>query len=104
MDEGEIPSRGYHGMTIRLYDPDADTWSLYWLTSAGHGTIEPPVTGRFADGAGEFLGPDTHDGFPVICRYLWSDIRPASVRWEQALSADDGKTWETNWIMTMTRI
>ena len=102
MDEGEISSRGYHAMTIRLYDPDAKTWALYWLTS-GSGTIEPPVTGRFSDGVGEFLGPDTHAGITVICRYRWSDITPDSVRWEQALSADDGKTWETNWVMSMTR-
>jgi hypothetical protein len=25
-------------------------------------------------------------------------------RWEQAFSPDDGKTWERNWIMTMTRV
>ena len=103
MDEGEIPSRGYHAMTIRLYDPDTETWSLYWLTSRGS-TIEPPVTGRFSDGTGEFLGPDTHDGIPVICRYRWSGITPDSVRWDQALSADEGLSWETNWIMSMTRI
>ena len=33
MDEGEISSRGYHAMTIRLYDPDAKTWARYRLTS-----------------------------------------------------------------------
>jgi hypothetical protein len=38
-----------------------------------------------------------------VCRYLWSDITPDSVRWAQALSADDGATWETNWVMEMTR-
>jgi hypothetical protein len=53
---------------------------------------------------GIFLGPDTHNGFPVVCRYTWSDITPDSVCWAQALSTDDGATWETNWIMQMTRI
>jgi hypothetical protein len=33
IDEGYFPSRGFHGMTIRLYDKDADTWSLYWIDS-----------------------------------------------------------------------
>jgi hypothetical protein len=28
---------------------------------------------------------------------------PDSCRWEQAYSADGGKTWETNWIMEFTR-
>jgi hypothetical protein len=103
MDEGYFPSRGFHGMTIRLYDKDADTWSLYWIDSR-FARIEPPVTGRFADGVGIFAGPDTHNGVPVVCRYTWSDITPDSVRWAQALSPDDGTTWETNWLMEMTRI
>ena len=102
MDEGYFPSRGNYGMTIRLYDKNADTWSLFWIDSR-FARIEPPVTGRFADGVGTFLGPDTHNGIPVVCRYLWSDITPDSVRWAQALSADDGATWETNWVMEMTR-
>jgi len=103
MDEGDFPSRGYHGGTVRLYDPVAGTWSIYWMTSRSS-VIEPPVTGRFTDGVGEFLGPDEHNGIPVVCRYLWSDITADSVRWAQALSADDGKTWETNWIMELHRI
>ncbi len=103
MDEGYFPSRGFHGMTIRLYDKDADTWSLYWIDSR-FARIEPPVTGSFADGVGVFLGPDTHDGRPVVCRYTWSDITADSVRWAQALSPDDGATWETNWLMEITRL
>lgn len=102
MDEGYFPSRGNYGMTIRLYDKNADTWSLFWIDSR-FARIELPVTGRFADGVGTFLGPDAHNGIPVVCRYLWSDITPDSVRWAQALSADDGATWETNWVMEMTR-
>jgi hypothetical protein len=102
MDEGEFPSRGFHGMTIRLYDKEADTWALYWIDSR-RGAIDSPVTGRFADGVGTFLGPDTHNGVPVVCRFLWSDITADSLRWAQALSADEGVTWETNWIMDLTR-
>jgi len=46
----------------------------------------------------------TAAGITAICRYRGSDITPDSARWEQALSADDGKSWETNWVMSMTRI
>ena len=36
-------------------------------------------------------------------RYVWLNIPPKSARMEQAFSADDGATWETNWIMDFTR-
>jgi hypothetical protein len=66
--------------------------------------MEPPTVGRFTDGVGEFTCPDTHNGIPVTCRYLWTEIKPDSVEWAQALSPDDGKTWETNWYMHLSRI
>jgi hypothetical protein len=30
-------------------------------------------------------------------------LSPGACRWEQALSPDDGKTWETNWYMDLSR-
>jgi hypothetical protein len=102
LDEGEFPSRGYHAMSLRLYDRQEQTWTIYWMTSLSGG-IDPGVTGRFNDGVGEFFGPDTHEGTPVLARYTWSDITPAAARWAQAFSTDDGQTWETNWIMRLTR-
>jgi hypothetical protein len=69
----------------------------------GGAGIDPGVTGRFTDGVGEFFGPDTHEGTPVEVRYTWSGITPAAARWAQAFSTDDGRAWETNWIMKLTR-
>ena len=40
---------------------------------------------------------------PFCVRYPWSDITSAAARWAQAFSTDDGRTWETNWIMQLTR-
>lgn len=102
MDEGHFPASGYHAATIRLYDPKSRLWSLYWITSASS-VIDPPQVGRFTDGVGDFLGPDTHNGIPVLVRYRWTVPRPGTARWEQAFSTDDGATWETNWIMNLTR-
>jgi hypothetical protein len=62
-----------------------------------------PVLGGTAN-MDEGYGPDTHNGAPVVCRYTWSDITPTSLRWAQALSPDDEVTWETNWIMELTRM
>lgn len=102
LDEGAFPSRGYHAMSLRLYDTKQQTWTIYWITSLS-GTVDPGVTGRFTDGVGEFFGPDTHNGIAVLARYIWSDITQASARWDQAFSTDDGQTWEVNWIMNLTR-
>ena len=102
LDAGEFPSRGYHAMSLRLYDRQERTWSIYWITSLS-GAIDPGVTGRFAGGVGEFFGRDAHNGIPVLVRYIWSQITPISARWEQAFSTDDGLTWEVNWIMDLTR-
>ena len=37
-------------------------------------------------------------------RFAITDITPSSCRFEQAFSADGGKTWEVNWIATDTRV
>jgi hypothetical protein len=35
---------------------------------------------------------------------MWSRTDTETPRWEQAFSLDEGKTWETNWIMDATRV
>ncbi|MEU6234873.1 hypothetical protein [Kitasatospora sp. NPDC047058] len=102
VDEIEFPTRGFSGLTLRLYDPAARTWSLYW-SSSRTGTLFPPVVGRFTDGRGEFHGDDHYDGRAVRVRFVWSGVTADSARWEQAFSADGGGTWVTNWIMDLTR-
>jgi hypothetical protein len=68
-----------------------------------NGTLDKPVVGSFHDGRGEFYNEDTFERRSIFVRFIWSDITPTSCRWEQAFSADGGKTWETNWIMEFTR-
>lgn len=102
-DAIEFPTKGFAGLTLRLYDPAADAWSLYWASKRS-GTLFPPVTGRFeADGTGVFHGDDEHDGRPVKVRFTWSEISETTAHWEQAFSLDEGRTWLTNWHMHMTR-
>jgi hypothetical protein len=101
-DELTSPVMGYKGLALRLYDETDETWSIYWVTG-GAGGVEPPVVGRFVSGVGDFFCPDSHQGTPVLVRYRWADITPASARWEQAFSTDNGATWETNWTADFTR-
>jgi hypothetical protein len=94
---------GFVGMSLRLYNPHTRRWSIYWATNQS-GVLGPPVVGAFSDGVGVFEGRDEEGGRPVLVRYIWSQITATGARWEQEFSADDGRTWERNWIMTMTRI
>ena len=90
------------GMTIRLFDPHKREWSIYWVDNRSV-QLQPPVRGRFEHGVGTFLGRDTHAGTPVLARFTWTPISDDRARWEQAFSVDEGASWETNWIMELTR-
>lgn len=93
---------GYVGSALRLFNPKTKRWSIYWMDSK-RGVIDPPVIGAFRDNVGIFEGEDEWGGRPIRVRFTWTRLSPNAARWEQAFSADEGKTWETNWIMEMTR-
>ncbi len=99
---------GFVGMSLRIFNPQTGLWSIYWLENKtgglnAAGTLLPPVVGKFCDGIGIFEGDDELDGRAIRVRFTWSDISATSARWEQAMSADGGQTWESNWVMLHTR-
>jgi hypothetical protein len=94
---------GMIGMSFRFFDPRTRLWSIYWADNRRCGLLDPPVIGSFADGLGLFEGHDSFEGRPIRVRFTWSQIDTPEPRWEQAFSADGGRTWETNWIMQFTR-
>jgi hypothetical protein len=100
--EMQGPAGHIEGVGLRLYNPQSHQWNLNW-TNSSVGMLDSAMIGEFKDGRGEFYGPDTLDGRSILVRNGFSDITPNSSRFEQAFSADGGKTWETNWIMTFTR-
>ena len=89
-------------VALRLYDPKAKRWTVHW-SNAANGTLDPPMTGTFRDGRGEFLGHEDYNGRMILVRFHWTNQGPGRARWEQAFSADGGRSWETNWIMEFTR-
>jgi hypothetical protein len=100
-DEIEFPTKGFSGLTLRVHNPETRQWAIYWASSA-RGTLDAsPMVGAFEDGRGEFYGEETYEGRRVRCRFLWTVTD--GVRWEQAFSDDDGRTWETNWTMDFSR-
>ncbi len=87
------------GLTLRLYDPQTHQWRLYWANSKD-GVLFVPQIGEFTGETGEFYGTDIVDGKYVYVRFIWW---PRTAHFEQAFSADGGKTWEVNWITDQTR-
>ena len=90
-------------MTLRLFDPKSEEWSIYWASNTS-GVLDTPMIGKFENGRGEFFAHEVNDNKHVYSRFIWSEITENSCRWEQALSTDGGKTWETNWIMEFKRL
>ena len=89
------------GSTMRMFDPTTRIWTIH---SAFPGaTAVDKMQGFFEDGIGRFYGPDEHDGKPAICQFQWDATNPDAPVWSQALSIDDGGTWEWNWYMHFTR-
>jgi hypothetical protein len=101
-----VPGGGaYRGVTLRAYDPKTGQWAIWWLDGRNpFNAMDPPVKGRFANGVGTFYADDTLRGKPIRVRFVWSHITPTSARWEQAFSADGGKTWEVNWTTDFERV
>jgi hypothetical protein len=92
------------GVALRAYDAKTGQWAIWWVDSRNpHGTMDPPMIGRFEKGVGTFYSEGVVNGKTLRTRFLWSQITPTSAHWEQASSADAGKTWDTNWIMDFRR-
>jgi hypothetical protein len=67
---------------------------------SGGSIVEP----RFEQGVGTFYSDSEEAGKVIRTRYIWSHVTRTAAQWEQALSSDAGKTWETNWIMQFERV
>lgn len=104
---GEVEWDGPAGhlelLTLRLYNPQAHQWNIYFANNAT-GTLSPSAVGEFTNGRGEFYDQETYNGRSILIRFGVSDITPNSCRFEQAFSTDGGKTWEVNLIVTETLV
>lgn len=89
--------------SFRLYNPQAHQWSLNVASSRG-GAFGTPTVGEFKDGRGEFYDQETFNDRTILVRFVISNIKANSCHFEQAFSADGGKTWEVNWIADDTRV
>jgi hypothetical protein len=91
------------GLTLRLYNPQSQQWSLYWANSRD-GLMAVPQIGEVKNGQGEFYAQDTLDGKSILVRFIWTNMTTSTPHFEQSFSNDGGKTWEANWITDQTRV
>ncbi|CAL2084386.1 hypothetical protein [Tenacibaculum sp. 190524A02b] len=92
----------FEGMTVRLFNPETKLWSMYWADS-NRGKFDPPVVGSFKNNIGYFFTKDIINGKNVLVVFRWDKTDENNPKWGQAFSNDQGKTWEWNWFMDMTK-
>ena len=93
----------WEGLTLRQFDPHDDLWRIWWASTRRPGHVDPPLSGRFDDGVGTFLGEDSLDGRPIGLRFTWTSAERDQARWTQELSWDGGDTWRLDWVMDFAR-
>jgi hypothetical protein len=105
LEELEVdgPAAHLEGLTLRLYNPTARQWNLYWASSSD-GTLGHPLTGEFKDGRGEFYDQELYNGKAILVKNVYSAITADSYHFEQAFSADGGRSWEPNWVADLNRV
>lgn len=101
--EAEGPAGHIEGLALRLYDPQFRQWRIYWANSADP-VVENPMIGRYKNShEGEFYDQELYHGQAIYVRFHWTNVSQNSGDFEQAFSTDGGKSWEPNWITTMSR-
>jgi hypothetical protein len=98
----EDPAGPYLATSLRLFNPTARTWTIWWVDGRSP-AVETPVVGVFTGRKGAFYAEDTWEGRPIRVRFTYEDQGPGRAQWTQAFSADGGGTFEVNWIMDFTR-
>jgi hypothetical protein len=100
---GIVDGQPFEGMTLRLFNPVTNLWSIYWADSTNV-TLDTPVMGSFDHNIGRFYTKDIFDGQEILVQFKWDKTNPDEPVWSQAFSADEGKTWEWNWYVNFFKV
>jgi len=99
---GQGSTGHFEGLTLFLYNPQSHQWSQDFA-GIRDGSLGQPMIGDFKDGRGELVSQETFQGRTILVRGVWSEIKADSHHFEQAFSDDGGKTWEPNFVASLTR-
>jgi hypothetical protein len=99
----KFPDGEIRAAAFRSFDKASQEWAIWWLDGRAPHNLDVPVVGSFAGPTGTFFASDCLDGKPITVRFIWYANAGSNPVWEQAFSDDDGKSWETNWVMEFVR-
>lgn len=99
--EGE---RGLNGYSLRYYNPAKNKWDMWLNWPSNNQSATNGMECVFRHNRAECFSKRKIDpGTNLISRYTFSDVQANSIRWDDAYSRDEGKTWSSNWIMEFSR-
>lgn len=94
---GEVPF-GFHGTTVRFYDPQIGAWRSTWINPMG-GSVRCFI-GRPVNSGIELLSTDME---PHL-HWSFSEITHTSFVWLARISHDGGQNWHHHERMDATRL
>ena len=96
----------HNGKSMNFVDPITSKWIQVWVGSSGINYINITrfYDGEYKDGAMRFVFDREQQGQKMIGRFIFYNESPNQVRQFSEQSADNGKTWTTNYDYTYKRI
>ena len=94
------PYSDQYGMTLRIYDPEQDSWDVTWLDPITR--FSARLTGR-AQADGSILQEGVGSNGMGL-RWVFSDVKVDSFRWHSEVSQDQGKTWRLGLELQASRL
>jgi hypothetical protein len=98
----DLKGEDYEGMALRLFDPVAKLWTIYWISSNAPVMDTHPVVGSFDGDIGRFYARHPHPEADRIVLYQWDKRDSQRPIWSQAISINEGTDWEWNWFMELS--
>lgn len=96
------PSMKYSGSSWSVYNPKIKMWQQTWVDNQGGYIV---LKGEFSNGM-MTLSTDPRklqNGTEIISRMVFYDIASDKFDWKWESTKDDGKSWQTDWLIHYQR-
>ncbi|HET7403988.1 MAG TPA: hypothetical protein VFJ62_19475 [Usitatibacter sp.] len=96
------PGVALQGRSMSMFDRISMRWKQVWVDNGGAWLdfVGEPA----ADGGMVFAREVARNGQRIMQRMVFSDVKPASLRWQWQRSLDGGATWATLWDIHYERV